>query len=99
MFRKPILTTVTGFALSLATTFAFVSTASASESVIFPKDSIVVELNDTASFELAQAQETAKQKEARLKEERRLERQRKRAERARKRKERANNRPRFGSFF
>lgn len=89
----------TAFALSFAGMIAFSSIASAEENISLPNNGIQTELPPANEFlKLAQAQETAAQKAARKKEERRLERERKKAEREKKRKERRKNRPKFGSF-
>lgn len=70
----------------------------ANEAITVPDTSVIIQVPSQDHIKLVQAEETAEQKAARLKEERRLERQRKRAERAAKRKKRSS-RPRFGSFF
>jgi len=98
MFRKLITNKATAFALSFAAIVSLSAVASADEIILLPENTITEEFPDNAYLKLAQAQETAAEKAARKKEERKLERERKRAERARKRKERAKNRPRFGSF-
>lgn len=98
MTRKIISKKATTLALSFAATVAFSSIASADEVYLLPEKSIADKLHTNGFLELAQAQETAAQKAARKKEERRVERERKKAERAKKRKERLKNRPKFGSF-
>ncbi len=85
-------------AIFIGAMFPFSANALANEAITVSDTSIIIKAPSQDYIRLAQAEETAEQKAARLKEERRLERQRKRAERAAKRKKRSS-RPRFGSFF